>query len=137
MVRCFFVFLKQHEASEICPTHNFTKIQDRPTPSLIMPLGWNMAWWDDGYQHFCFWIHWVDCWGLFWCKILLWGNRATPMTKRGKILYKIVVTKHGKMGIKIHLFDTENRLQKSILHEAMSCIITIKLVPCYINNIPY
>ena len=26
-------------ASQICPTHNFTKIQDRPTPSLILPLG--------------------------------------------------------------------------------------------------
>ena len=34
-----FVFWKQHEASEICPTHNFTKIQDRPTPGLILPLG--------------------------------------------------------------------------------------------------
>ena len=32
-------FWKQHEASEICPTHNFTKIQDRPTPGLILPLG--------------------------------------------------------------------------------------------------
>ena len=38
---CLF-FWKQHEASQICPTHHFTKIQDRPTSSLILPLGLNL-----------------------------------------------------------------------------------------------
>ena len=49
--------------------------------------------------------------------MLLGGNRVTPKSKRGKISKKLVFTKHGKMGIKIHVFDTRNRLQISILHE--------------------
>ena len=42
------------------------------------------------------------------------------MSKRGKISKKLVVTKHGKMGIKINVFDTKNRLQRCILHAIAS-----------------
>ena len=43
------------------------------------------------------------------------------MPKRDKVSKKLNVTKHGKMGIKMHVFDTRSRLQRSILHET-ACV---------------